>query len=70
MIQVSENLKQLNNMGKTIVIITHDLELILKICDYIVHLKNALYKEYWLDETKAINLTTFFTQQVTHSKIV
>ncbi|WP_083761049.1 ATP-binding cassette domain-containing protein [Alkaliphilus metalliredigens] len=71
MIQVSNNLKQLKNMGKTIVIITHDLELILKICDYILHLRNGkVHKEYWLDETKAINLMTFFTQQVIHSEIV
>ena len=42
MLQVSEILKKLKTMGKTVVIITHDPELILRTCDYIVHLDNGI----------------------------
>jgi energy-coupling factor transport system ATP-binding protein len=71
MIQVSETLKQLKTMGKTLVIITHDLELILKTCDYILHLKDGdLYKSHYLDGTKTIHLMNFFIHQPSQSEIV
>lgn len=61
MTQVSENLKELQEMGKTIVIISHDLELILKTCDYIVHLeKGKIKKEYFLDNKNVDQLKGFF----------
>lgn len=64
MVQVSENLKKLKNMGKTIVIITHDLELILKTCNFVLHLKNGdVYKSYYLDEKKSEHLIKFFVSK-------
>jgi energy-coupling factor transport system ATP-binding protein len=41
MIQVSESLKQLKKTGKTLIIITHDLELIVSTCDYVLHFSNG-----------------------------
>lgn len=43
--QVASNLKQLKVMGKTIVIISHDLELIMKTCDHIIHIESGKVKE-------------------------
>jgi energy-coupling factor transport system ATP-binding protein len=42
--QVSECLKKLKAMGKTLIIISHDLELILKTCDYAMHVENGKVK--------------------------
>jgi len=64
MIQVSENLKKLKSIGKTIIIITHDLELILKTCDFVLHLKNGeVHHSHYLDETKVSHLRTFFVRE-------
>lgn len=64
MIQVSENLKQLKAIGKTVVIITHDLELILKTCDYILHLKDgSVHQSHYLDESKVVFLKEFFIER-------
>ncbi|WP_432401882.1 ABC transporter ATP-binding protein [Wukongibacter sp. M2B1] len=61
MIQVSENMKKLRSMNKTVVIITHDLELILKTCDYVLHLRNGEVKDsYHLEESKASQLISLF----------
>jgi energy-coupling factor transport system ATP-binding protein len=62
MIQVSKNLKYLKDIGKTIIIITHDLEFILKTCDYFVHLKNGkVCKENFLDDFSINYLSSFFS---------
>lgn len=46
MIQVSETFKQLKNIGKTLIIITHDPELIQRSCDYLIPLnKGCIRKE-------------------------
>ena len=39
--QVSEQLKKLRKMGKTIIVVTHDNEFILSCCDHIVRLENG-----------------------------
>jgi ATPase components of various ABC-type transport systems, contain duplicated ATPase len=39
--QVSKLLKELKAMGKTIIIISHDLELIMRTCDYVLHMENG-----------------------------
>ncbi len=39
--EVSENLKQLSEQGKSLFIITHDLELIFECCTHILHLENG-----------------------------
>ena len=43
--QVAKLLKRLKAMGKTIIIISHDLELILRTCDRVLHLKKGQVKE-------------------------
>ena len=64
MLQVSEILKKLKTVGKTVVIITHDPELILQTCDYIVHLDNGrvLTSQYLAGEKNSY-LTDFFIHQ-------
>ncbi|MFB1050015.1 ABC transporter ATP-binding protein [Paraliobacillus sp. JSM ZJ581] len=64
MIQVAENIDKLKKLGKTILIITHDLELILKTCDHILHLKNGqVYKSFHLDDTKTNYLISVFKHE-------
>ncbi|MCT4583527.1 MAG: energy-coupling factor ABC transporter ATP-binding protein [Peptostreptococcaceae bacterium] len=59
--QVAKILNELKNMNKTIIIISHDLELILKTCDFIVHLdKGKINDFYHLDDKKVQNLIDCF----------
>ena len=59
--QVSQNIKALKAMGKTQVIVSHDLELILKTCDYVIHLEDGkLKKQYPLAENEE-ELIAFFS---------
>ncbi len=61
MIQVSDSLKRLKSIGKSIIIITHDLELILKTCDFVLQLKDGeVHHSYYLDESKVNHLRKFF----------
>ncbi|MGO1651623.1 ABC transporter ATP-binding protein [Senegalia sp. (in: firmicutes)] len=63
MIHVAENLIKLKDMGKTILIITHDLELILRTCEYIVHMESGkIEKSYFLDEKTSYKLKDFFIE--------
>ena len=39
--QVAESVNQLSNTGKTIFIVTHDPEFILRCCDNIIHMENG-----------------------------
>ena len=41
MLQVSDVLKQLNNMGKSVYVITHDIELIRECCTDIIHIEHG-----------------------------
>ena len=41
MIEVSENLKNLSRMGKTLFIITHDPELIAECCNYFIFIEKG-----------------------------
>ena len=43
--QVSKLLRELKKIGKTIFIISHDLELILRTCDYVLHIKEGQVSE-------------------------
>jgi len=64
MLQVSENLKQLKELGKTVIIITHDAELIMKTCDYVLHLKNGnVHSTHHIENTRNHNLLDFFDNQ-------
>lgn len=59
--QVSANLKQLKAMGKTLIIISHDLELILKTCDHVLHVENGGVKNaYPLTNAGSRTLAEFF----------
>jgi energy-coupling factor transport system ATP-binding protein len=62
--QVSGCLKMLKEMGKTLLVISHDLELIIKTCDYAVHLEGGKIKDsYCLDNSGYGKLTDFFMNQ-------
>lgn len=62
MIQVSENLKKLKIMGKTIIIITHDLELIFEVCTHVIQLeKGRIRDSYSLDDEGEKKILSFFT---------
>ena len=39
--QVAEQLKRLRDMGKTVLVVTHDTEFILACCEYMVRLENG-----------------------------
>ena len=45
MIQVAEQIESLKAMGRTVFIVTHDYEFILKCCDFVVHLENGRVDE-------------------------
>ncbi|NLG02988.1 MAG: ATP-binding cassette domain-containing protein, partial [Clostridia bacterium] len=45
--QVAANLRKLGEMGKTVFVITHDLELIMKCCTDILHLENGTVEEFY-----------------------
>ena len=66
MIQVSENLKKIKSMGKTIIIITHDLELILKTCDFVLYLEDGeVQQSHYLEGSKVNHLKKFFVKDQT-----
>ena len=49
--QVADSVKGLADSGKTIVIVTHDPEFILRCCNYVVHLENGMLEEsYFLQD--------------------
>lgn len=59
--QVSANIKQLKAMGKTLIIISHDVELIIKTCDWVLHLENgSVQNTYPLDRAGSSLLVSFF----------
>jgi len=64
MIQVSEILKQLKDMGKSVIIITHDLELIMRTCEYVLHLKNGkVHSSDYIRNMSNDKLLGFFMNQ-------
>ena len=53
MTQVADSVKGLADSGKTIVIVTHDPEFILRCCNYVIHLENGRLEEsYFLQDTE------------------
>lgn len=48
--QVSDQLKKLRDMGKTVIVVTHDNEFILSCCDHVVRLENGCVAENCLIE--------------------
>ena len=60
--EVCSHLKQLKNMGKTLFVITHDLELIMGSCNHVLHFENGrVTGNYALDEAGEEKLLEFFT---------
>ena len=61
--QVAGEILKLRDMGKTIFIVTHDLEFILSCCDHIVRLKEGRVAEnYALDKDTVTGLLQFFAK--------
>ena len=62
--QVADEIRKLRDMGKTVFIVTHDLELILSCCDHIVRLeKGQAVENYELNKDTDIRLRQFFTNE-------
>lgn len=53
--QVASEIKKLRDIGKTVLIITHDYEFITRCCDYIVELEDGHVKDNYLLNDESIN---------------
>ncbi len=63
--QVADEILKLRDMGKTVFIVTHDLEFILSCCDHIVRLeKGQVVENYELNKDTGIRLRQFFTKEL------
>ena len=61
---VAKELTDLSQIGKTVLVVTHDYELIASCCTYILHLENGMVKEqYPLDLSGTERLKKFFLQR-------
>lgn len=59
--KVALRIKALKEKGASIFIITHDLELILLCCDYIINIEEGKVKnQYWLNKENLYKLKNFF----------
>lgn len=59
--QVAELMQQLKQQGKTLLIVTHDPEFILKTCDNIIRIEDGtIAEQYSLDTSKMGKLLDFF----------
>ncbi len=59
--QVSGEILKLRDMGKTVFIVTHDLEFILSCCDHIIRLeKGQVIENYELNQDTSVRLQQFF----------
>lgn len=62
--QVVDEILKLRDTGKTVFIVTHDLEFILSCCDHIVRLeKGQVVENYELNRGTGIRLRQFFTNE-------
>ena len=62
--QAADEILKLRDMGKTVFIVTHDLEFILSCCDHIVRLeKGQAVENYELNRDTGIRLRQFFTNE-------
>jgi energy-coupling factor transport system ATP-binding protein len=63
--QVAGEILKLRDMGKTIFIVTHDLEFILSCCDHIVRLEEGrVVENYELNKDTDIGLRHFFAKDM------
>lgn len=61
--EVAKELISIQNMGKTSLVITHDYELIVSCCTYILHLEHGkIQEQYALDESGLQRLKEFFVE--------
>jgi energy-coupling factor transport system ATP-binding protein len=61
---VAENLRKLCRMGKTLIVITHDPELILACCTYMLHLeKGRIIDNYPLDKIGQRRMKDYFVRE-------
>ena len=59
--QVAGEILKLREMGKTVFIVTHDLEFIVSCCDYVVRLENGkVIENYELKQDTVIKMQQFF----------
>ena len=59
--EVARSLKSLADQGKTLLVITHDPELVMAGCSYVVHMEKGQIKEsYPLDESGSKKVLDFF----------
>lgn len=59
--EVAGSISQLQKIGKTVLVISHDLELILRCCTYVLHLDKGCVKEHYpLNENNSKRLISFF----------
>lgn len=67
--EVSKNLKQLCGQGKSLFIITHDLELVMECCTHVLHLANGkVIGNYPFDFEGCKRLKLFFGSAVVNNK--
>jgi energy-coupling factor transport system ATP-binding protein len=60
MYRVADLIKELKQNGKTVLIITHDYEFILKCCDFVIHMDEGCVKDsYKIDNTSMEKLKKF-----------
>lgn len=61
---VADELKKLKSRGKSIFLITHDYEMLLSSCDYILHLEDGKVKDrYFLDEIGIEKIKKYFIRE-------
>jgi energy-coupling factor transport system ATP-binding protein len=61
--EVANALIDIRNIGKTSFVITHDYELIVSCCNYILHLEHGeVQEQYELDDRSIIRLKKFFAE--------
>ena len=67
--QVAGEIRKLRDMGKTVFVVTHDLEFILSCCEHIIRLENGeVVQNYELANDNFRRLTDFFTSIITTTK--
>ena len=61
--EVSKILRNMKDKNKTIILITHDLELIADCADYIIHIENGkILSHYFLNDDEKERLLQYFTK--------
>lgn len=61
MMEVAEELELLTRLGKTVLVITHDYELIVSCCTHVIHMEaGEIRNQYPLNEDGLKKLQAFF----------